>query len=172
MGKEVYDQSGKRIGEVKDVVLGSTANPQLASGLRNLSSGSAGSTGSTSTTRTDSGSTRTASGNVGGVGATGSIDATGSGIGASGSLGSTGSSGSGGSIGSGSMPSMMSMGGMSETAVVVSHGGFLGAGSNLIRVPLSQLNYDQSNRRITISVSESDLANLPEWSETSRSAAE
>jgi hypothetical protein len=64
------------------------------------------------------------------------------------------------------------MGAMSENAVIVSYGGFLGAGSSLLRVPLSQLNYDTSNRRITVNVAETELSSLPEATETSRSAAE
>ena len=164
IGKELYDQSGKRIGEVKDILLGSSGNPQLASGL---SKGGNVASVDSSTSRSSTGTTRTASGSVGGVGATGSVTTSESGgVGVSGSLGGTSSAGAA------STHAQSMMGSMSETAVVVSYGGFLGAGNSLIRVPLSQLNYDQSNERITINVSESELSSLPEASDTSRSAAE
>jgi hypothetical protein len=163
IGKELYDQAGKRIGEVKDIVLGSAGNPELASGLSkrgNMASAD------TSTSRSSTGTTRTASGSVGGVGATGSVSTSDSGVGVSGSLGGTGSARAA------STQAQSMMGSMSETAVVVSYGGFLGAGNSLLRVPLSQLNYDSSNERITINVAESELSSLPEASESSRSAAE
>lgn len=166
MGKEVYDSRGKRIGEVKDVVLASNANPQLASGMKSMKKGDTAA--STSTTRTDTGATRTASGSVGGVGATGSVDTTGSGLAVSGSVGSTGTTGAG----SMAQHAQSMMGAMSDTAVVVSYGGFLGAGNDLLRIPISQLTYDQTNHRITVNVGEAELSSLPEWSETSRSAAE
>lgn len=163
IGKEVYDRQGKRIGEVKDLVLASHLNPQLASGMTR----SAGTTGSTSTTATSTGTTRTASGSVGGVGATGSVTTGQSGVGVSGNIGSTGAAAS--ALGS---QAHSMMGSMSEPAAIISYGGFLGAGSNLLRVPLSQLNYDNNEQRITVSVSEDQLSSLPEWTDTSRSAAE
>ena len=64
------------------------------------------------------------------------------------------------------------MGAMSEDAVVVSYGGFLGAGNSLIRVPLSQLNFDASSKHFTINLAENELASLPESTESTRSAAE
>lgn len=64
------------------------------------------------------------------------------------------------------------MGATSENAVIVSYGGFLGAGSSMLRVPLSQLNYDTNNKRITLNVADTDLSSLPEATETTRSAAE
>jgi hypothetical protein len=167
IGKELYDRSGKRIGEVKDIVLASSGNPQLASGLSR--SGDMAS-GDTSTTRSSSGTTRTASGSVGGVGASGSVTTSESGVGVSGSLGGTSSGSTSASQMARQGQSMM--GSMSDNAVVVSYGGFLGAGDSLIRVPLSQLNYDSSNDRITVDVSESEISSLPEDTQTSRSAAE
>ena len=64
------------------------------------------------------------------------------------------------------------MGSMAENAVIVSHGGILGAGDSLIRIPLSQLNFDSSNEHITVNVSESEISSLSEATESSRSAAE
>jgi sporulation protein YlmC with PRC-barrel domain len=168
IGKEVYDSSGKRIGEVKDVVLASSTNPQLS---RAISQGTGMASADSSTSRESSGTTRTASGSVGGVGASGSVT-TGEGrVGASGTLGGTSSAGAtSGSEMARQAQSMM--GAMSENAVIVSYGGFLGAGSSLLRVPVSQLNYDNTNRRITVNVAETELSSLPEATETSRSAAE
>jgi hypothetical protein len=163
IGKELYDQAGKRIGEVKDVVLAASANPQLATGLAKR--GNVVST-DTSTTRSSTDTTRTASGTAGRVGATGSVSTSDSGVGVSGSLGGTTSAGAAAS------QAQAMMGAMSENAVVVSYGGFLGAGNSLIRVPLSQLNYDANNERITINVTESELSSLPEDTASSRSAAE
>lgn len=164
IGKEVYDRSGKRVGEVKDIVLASSTNPQLASGLSKH--GNVASTDA-STTRSSTGTTRTASGSVGGVGASGSVTTGGeSGVSASGTLGGTSVAGAAASH------AQSMMGAMSENAVVVSYGGFLGAGNSMLRVPLSQLNYDTSEERITINVAESELSSLPEATETSRSAAE
>ena len=169
IGKEVYDRSGKRVGEVKDIVIASSTNPQLASGLSkrgNVVSTDAttkrSTTGATGTT-----TTRTASGSVGGAGASGSVKTGGeSGIRASGTLGGTSAAGAAASH------AQSMMGAMAENAVVISYGGFLGAGNSLLRVPLSQLNYDTSEERITINVTESELTSLPEATETSRSVAE
>jgi sporulation protein YlmC with PRC-barrel domain len=167
IGKEVYDKAGKRIGEVKDVVLASSTNPQLSSGL-SQSEGLI--SGDTSTTRSGSEKTRTASGSVGGVGASGSVTTDEKGVSASGTAGGTTRAGAAGNEIARQAQSMM--GAMSENAVIISYGGFLGAGSSMLRVPLSQLNYDASNRRITVNVAETELASLPESTETSRSAAE
>jgi sporulation protein YlmC with PRC-barrel domain len=167
IGKEVYDNSGKRIGEVKDIVLASSTNPQLSSGL-SKSEGLV--SGDTSTTRSDSEKTRTASGSVGGVGASGSVTTREEGVSASGTAGGTTSTRAASNEIARQAQSMV--GAMSENAVIISYGGFLGAGSSMLRVPLSQLNYDDSNRRITVNVAETELASLPESTETSRSAAE
>jgi hypothetical protein len=163
IGKEIYDKSGKRIGEVKDVVLGSSVNPQLATGLSER--GKVASV-DTATTRSSTGTTRTATGSVGDVGATGSVTTSDRGVSASGTLGGTTSAGAA------SARAQSMMGAMSENAVIVSYGGFLGAGNNMLRVPLSQLGFDASNERITVNVTESELSSLPEPTETSRSAAE
>jgi hypothetical protein len=61
---------------------------------------------------------------------------------------------------------------MSGPAAVVSVGSTFGMGGKLLQIPLSQLNYDQSNQRITMSVAQSDLTSLLQSGETSRSAAE
>lgn len=164
IGKEVYDRSGKRVGEVKDIVLASSTNPQLASGLSKH--GNVVSTDA-SATRSTTGTTRTTSGSVAGVGASGSVKTGGeTGASASGTLGRTSSAGAAASH------AQSMMGAMSENAVVISSGGFLGAGNSMLRVPLSQLNYDTAEERITINVAESELSSLPEATETSRSAAE
>lgn len=173
IGKELYDRDGKRIGEVKDVVLASSTNPQLASSLSTRKEATSGNYTKENST-SGSGTTRTASGSVGGVGATGSVRTDDSGVAVTGSAGRSRSGDTSGT----SMASEMArhagtmMGAMSEDAVVVSYGGFLGAGNSLIRVPLSQLNYDASHKHIMINIAESELASLPEITETTRSAAE
>jgi hypothetical protein len=74
---------------------------------------------------------------------------------------------------SGQMREAQSMMGVSsENAVIVSYGGFLGAGNSMLRVPLSQLNYDAASRHITVNVTETELSSLPISTETTRSAAE
>lgn len=168
IGKELYDRSGKRIGEVKDIVLASSVNPQLAAGLSRRGDMASG---DTSTTRSESGTTRTASGSVGGVGASGSVTPSETGVGVSGNLGGTSSAGST-SASEMARHGQSMMGSMAENAVIVSHGGLLGAGDSLIRIPLSQLNFDSSNERLTVNVSESEISSLPEPTESSRSAAE
>ena len=168
IGKELYDRSGKRIGEVKDIVLASSVNPQLAAGLsRSDDMTSAG----TSTARSGSATTRTASGSVGGVGASGSVTTSESGVGVSANLGGTSGAGST-SASEMARHGQSMMGSMAENAVIVSHGGILGAGDSLIRIPLSQLNFDSSNEHITVNVSESEISSLSEATESSRSAAE
>jgi hypothetical protein len=166
IGKELYDNGGKRIGEVKDIVIASSVNPQLASGLASKS----GARSSSTSDSTTAGTTRSATASAGGVGATGSVNTSDSGVTARGSLGETNTAASTGRDMARDAQSMM--GAMSENAAIVSYGGFLGAGDDLLRVPLSQLSYDSSNERITINVTESELSSLPEASDVSRSVAE
>jgi hypothetical protein len=156
IGKELYDRSGKRIGEVKDLVLASSTNPQLAQNVK-MQDRASSRRSSSSTDTSTSGSATTASN---GVGATGSVGRSQSG------------DTSGSSVATDMAHAAGSMSGMSEDAVVVSYGGFLGAGNSLIRVPLSQLNFDASNKHFTVNIAESELASLPELTESSRSAAE
>lgn len=134
IGKELYDSRGKRIGEVKDVVIASSTNPQLAGGLRTKEASRAAATTATSSSSMAD-TTRSATGQV-------------------------------------SRETQSMIGAASENAVIVSYGGFLGAGNSMLRIPLSQLNYDAANRHITVNVTETELSSLPVSNETSRSAAE
>jgi hypothetical protein len=174
IGKELYDRSGKRIGEVKDVVLASSTNPQLAASLRMKDRGSSSHYSSSSDSSTSgSSTTRSATGSVGGVGASGSVSTSDNGVAATGSVGRSHSGDTSGISAATDMARRAgAMGAMSEDAVVVSYGGFLGAGNSLIRVPLSQLNFDATSKHFTINLAENELASLPESTESTRSAAE
>lgn len=161
IGKEVYDNRDKRIGEIKDIVLDSSQFQQLASsvGSRESQTGTYGSStvnggsdtrsSSPGMNSSDRDSSRVSSSSSGGVGNT------------SAGAGAT-------SMHTGSDYASMS----SEPAAIISHGGLLGVGNNLIRVPLSQLNFDQNSRHLTVNVSEQQLSSLQSTSDTSRSAAE
>lgn len=170
IGKELYDRQGKRIGEIKDIVLASSSNPQLASNLSTKAGMHSSYTADTSATGT--GTKRTATGSVGGATATGSVTTSESGVAVSGTTGRKGTADLSGTARDLSRGAEALMGAGSEDAVVVSFGGFLGAGNSLLRVPLSQLSYDASNKHITISMAESELSSLPEEKDMSRSAAE
>jgi hypothetical protein len=165
IGKELYDRQGKRIGEVKDIVLASSSNPELAT---NLSSKAAMRAGSASADTTSTGTTRSTTSSVGGPSAT-TTSSTGGSVAASRTAGSADVSGVAADL-SRRADAMLSS--ASEDAVIVSYGGFLGAGNSLLRVPFSQLNYDASSRHITINMAESELSSLPESKDMSRSAAE
>ncbi len=197
IGKDVYDNAGKKVGSIDDVVLSSAASSHLAtafsskdrdqsdssyqtaSGNTGAASGSAnnsgntygstsGSNANTSSTGSDGIATRSSSGNYAASNATGSTDSTST----SGSMNSStrGTQSALGSVGSAIDSTMSSL--TSEPAAIVSVGGFMGMGRNMVRVPVSQLSFDASNERLTINVSESELAALTENSDTGRSAAE
>jgi hypothetical protein len=160
IGKEVYDNRDKRIGEIKDVVLDSTRFSQLASaiGSRVAQTGTYGSssvnggsdsTASNGTSSSDRNSSRLSSDSPKSVANTGaSADAT--------------------SVRQGSDFASMS----SEPAAIISHGGLLGVGNDLLSVPLSQLNFDQNKHHLTLNVSEQQLSSLQSPSDRARSATE
>jgi hypothetical protein len=181
IGQDVYDNSNKKIGEIKDVVLDASGAQQLASAMSAASSDNvSSSTSSADRTHSGVGASGSAGASTTGAGASGSVSAggatasgtIGAGSGASGSLGA--SSGSNG-IGSPTLPGgsvFAGLGSSSEPSVIVSFGGFMGVGGNSLRVPLSQLNYDSSSRHIKLNISQEQLSNLTSTSERSRSAAE
>lgn len=166
IGKDVYDNGGQKIGQVKDIVLGSSAGSHLAMALGTDSGssgssgssdyGTSGSTGTSSTRGSAAGTTGTGSGssmaNTGGTGS-GSANRSGASTGA-------GSSGMGSSWASQAQGALSGL--TSEPAAIVSVGGFMGMGDNMVRVPLSQLNYDQSNQHLTVAISQSELTSLTE----------
>jgi len=161
IGKEVYDNRDKRIGEIKDIVLDSSQFQQLASavGSRESQTGTYGSStvnggSDTHSSSTGMNSSDRNSGRASSSSATG-VANTSAGAGAT-------------SMHTGTDYAAMS----SEPAVIISHGGLLGVGNNLLRVPVSQLNFDQSSRHITVNVSEQQLSSLQNTSDTSRSASE
>lgn len=155
IGKDVYDNRDKKVGEVKDVVLDASRAPELASALA-TKSGHSGSVGSSSGVN--------ASGSVGSGTASGSV-----GIGSASVNGSLNTGSRSGM--SSSSQDMSSLGSTSEPSAVVSFGGFMGMGDNLIRVPLSQLRYNSGNQHITLNVSDTELTSLKN-TDTSRGAAE
>ncbi|ACB73438.1 hypothetical protein Oter_0147 [Opitutus terrae PB90-1] len=185
IGKDVYDNGGKKVGEVKDLVLGSAAASHLAMAFANTGSSDDTTSSSRSTTGATSGrssdgtygssSTGSATGATGasGTGSTSRIAGTDrtSGTGSTSSTSRTSGS-MGSTLGSDVSSAFNSISGMaSEPAAIVSLGGFMGMGDNLVRVPLSQLNYDSSKERLTLALSENELSSLTDRSNT-RNAAE
>lgn len=154
IGKDVYDNSNKKVGEVRDVVLDSSHAQQLATALSMRSSGrSAANTSSSMSTATTTGSSTASTADTNAatrdrptVG--GAID----------SISSTASD-------------LASSFAASEPAAIISYGGFMGAGGTLFRVPLSQLRYDSATDHIALNVSDNELATLKN-SDTGRNAAE
>jgi sporulation protein YlmC with PRC-barrel domain len=141
MGKDVYDNQGKKIGEVKDVVVtgqGSTLSQMNSKKTDSDDLNSASDTGSAKNLAmaNDSGSDMN-------------------------------SSSSSDDLNHSSSTTMNAAGGMALPAVIISYGGFLGMGNNLLRVPLNQLNYDKQKDRLTLNVSESEIKNLPSTSSSS-----
>lgn len=161
IGKEVYDNRDKRIGEIKDVVLDSSQFQQLASsiGSRESQTGSSGSSTVNSGSATNSSST-----------GMNSSDHNSSRVSTSTSSGAANTSSGAGATGMHMGSDYASM--SSEPAAIISHGGLLGVGNNLLRVPLSQLNFDQNSRHLTVNVSEQQLSSLQSTNDTSRSATE
>lgn len=151
IGKEVYDSGNKRVGEIKDVVLDSTQFQQLANAIRSRES----QTSAYGSAALNAGSDTAASSP--GVS---SSDRN------SGHVSSTSSS----AVGNTSTGTDYAM--SSEPAAIVSSGGLLGVGNNLLRVPLSQLKFDPNSRHLMINVSEQQLSSLQSPSETARSATE
>lgn len=160
IGKEVYDNRDKRIGEIKDIVLDSSQFQQLASsiGSRESQSSTFGSSAVNGGADTNSSSAVVSSSdrNSGRASSSSSSDVANT------------SAGAATSLHTGSDYASVS----SEPAAIISHGGLLGVGNNLLRVPLSQLNFDQNSRHLTVNVSEQQLSSLPSTSDMSRSATE
>lgn len=164
IGKDVHDSSGEKIGEVEDIVLDSSQLPQLASAFMNR----------------DSDATR-ASGSATRAGTTGSTGARSTDTYAAGAAGD-GASATGARRDASSTLSDMSSqarsaisGAMSGgPAAIVSAGGLMGIGQDLIRVPLSQLRYDANEDRVTLNVSRDQISSItnPDADTSSSRAAE
>jgi sporulation protein YlmC with PRC-barrel domain len=163
IGKDVYDNAGQKVGQVKDIVLGSAAGSHLAMALGTSSSasGSSGSkdygTADTAGTSSTHRSTGTDSGSS--MASTGGTDAA-SRRGAGTVAGASEIAGAGSTWASQAHGALSGL--TSEPAAIVSVGGFMGMGDNMVRVPLSQLNYDQSNQHLTVAISQSELTSLTE----------
>ncbi|HET7534992.1 MAG TPA: PRC-barrel domain-containing protein [Candidatus Didemnitutus sp.] len=176
IGKDVYDNAGKKIGEVKDIVLEGQA-PNLASafaegGLNDSPTNSRNTSAGSNNDNSDSSGSATP--NTGRSGsATHATTGTGVTTAESGSMGRTGASASNGdsrgnlSSGSTSSASSRRMGGSSssvvgsgseEPAVIVGSGGFaaLSGGGNMLRVPISQIRYDSNQKHLTVPISEAE----------------
>jgi|GEM_PF-3381455 PRC-barrel domain. len=156
IGKNVHDSAGEKIGEVQDIVLDSSRLPELASAFvnreNNRNTASAGATGARGTDTYAAGAA--------GDGASTSATRTSRDSQLS-DLGNQARSMVQGAISSG-------------PAAIVSSGGVMGIGGDLIRVPLSQLRYDAAEDRVTLDVSREQISRITETdaSDTSRSAAE
>lgn len=175
IGKPVFDNQGRRIGEVKDVILDATGAPALAGAFSHGSTKEAdhaGMTRSASSSGSMSSSTPSATSTAPTSGsdyATSSPAPGHSAANPNGTVGATGSSLDQRSLSNGLAAAA---GWENSPAAIISSGGFLGMGDNLLRVPLNQLSYDGSKDRITLNVSQTELSSLPNPSETTKSAAE
>ncbi len=161
IGKDVHDSAGEKIGEVEDIVLDASQLSQLASAFMNRDTD----------TRSSSAST---------TGAAGSTSARSTDTYAAGAAGD-GASATGGrsdvNVGRSSLESQARSaisGAMSSAgpAAIVSAGGVMGIGGDLIRVPLSQLRYDANEDRVTLDVSREQISSLRESDTTSSRVAE
>ncbi len=155
IGKNVHDSSGEKIGEVEDIVLDASQLSQLASAFMDRDSDRSSATRSTA------------------AGASGTYAAGAAGDGASATAGRTGSASARSDLGA-AASSMISGAMSSGPAAIVSAGGVLGLGQDLIRVPLSQLSYDANEDRVTLNVSRDQISSItnPDADTSSSRAAE
>lgn len=146
-GKEVFDNQGKPIGKVKDVVLDFASAPQLAGALSKRAAGN--------DKRSDGGSNADAGPDLSSTSGSAGVDAAGH---------------------AAMTPETESTrAGIAATlygaAAVIVPVGPLAKGKKLITVPLAQLNYDAHKHRLTLGLSRKDLALLTHQ-DTPRNAAE
>ena len=167
IGKNVHDSSGEKIGEVEDIVLDASQLSQLASAFMDRDSDRSSATRSTGAAST-AGAARST-----GAGASGTYAAGAAGDGASATAGRTGSASARSDLGA-AASSMISGAMSSGPAAIVSAGGVLGLGQDLIRVPLSQLSYDANEDRVTLNVSRDQISSItnPDADTSSSRAAE
>lgn len=164
IGKNVYDNAGKRVGEVKDIVLDSSRAPQLAGVVSGHDRDNASNTSSTSASRPSSSGAATTSG--------GYASTNGSNSSSTRSSGSSDTMSNDISRASSALQGMASSLTSSGPSAIISSGGFLGMGDNLLRVPLTQLSYDSGSDHITLNVSQEELSSLTNDRSSTRSAAE
>ena len=162
IGKDVYDNRNKKVGEVKDVVLDSSQSRQLASALSMKAGRHSGRVGN---------SDASASGSVGNGTASGSVGMGNASVSGSANAGMADNDTDASRSSDRGMRGDHSRWTHSEPSAIISYGGFLGMGDNLLRVPISQLNYDSTNDHLTLNVTETELSSL-KTSDTGRSAAE
>jgi hypothetical protein len=166
IGKNVYDNSGKRVGEVKDIVLDSSRAPQLAGVVSNRDQDNS-SNASSMSNPSSPGAATTNGGYASTNGSTSSSDTN-----------STRSSGSSATMSSDLSRASSALQGMASSltssgpSAIISSGGFLGMGDNLLRVPLTQLSYDSGSDHITLNVSQEELSSLTNDRSSTQSAAE
>lgn len=178
IGKNVHDASGEKIGEVRDIVLDASGAPQLASGIASRAqerarrdNAAALPNSGTSDAATGIGSPRvTPSGDYAAGPAGDGPTADHARRGANEDAVSSDLSGQAREIGS-VVSNRLAAGG---PAAVISSGGVMGLGANLIRVPLSQLRYDAERDRVTLDVSREQISSImdSDAAEASRSTAE
>ncbi len=170
IGMDVNGSDGKKVGSVVDVVLssslsmgktdmrgGSTSNTSASANRGSTSNTSAsaakGSTGSTSNTTASAAR-----------GTTGSTSNTSPSTSRDSNYSETGTTGarSSGSLAADGRSAMGSMHGMQQPAVIVSTGGLMGIGNDLIRVPMSKINFDSDKKEIRLNVTEDEWKALRE----------
>lgn len=156
IGKNVHDSQGEKLGEVEDVVLDSTAAPQLATAISTRSdqsgSRSAGGAMTSGATRGSTASSATGDRSTAASGSTARNDLT--------------------SGATAAMNAAKSMAGMTGGAAAIISTGGMFSRNDLVRVPLSQLQYDSSNDRLTVNATKSQFSSLTEGDESTRNAAE
>lgn len=150
IGMDVHDASGRKIGAVADIVIPSGMGLSGAFGDKEKRYGTSTS-GSADTYTPGTTGTTTAARSTG----TTASDST-----SANTSGTTGANrnvpGTGGSYDKANDK----MAGMGRVYAVISAGGFLGMGNDLIQVDLRQLAYDSAKDKITLNISESELTRI------------
>lgn len=160
IGKEIYDQNGDQVGKVVDVVLSTSRSNQLARGLsKNRTDSYSDNASASSSTDHDYSRSSAATATTTGSSMNSDNYASNDKYTSSSDTGSSSNSDwnrNNNMSGTGHQFARSSR----EPCAVISSGGFLGMGDDLVKVPVSQLNYDTGNKHVTIAASKKDLKNL------------
>lgn len=160
IGTDVHGSDGNKVGSVVDVILGPSHS--MRGSDHRMGSGSTGYTGATGTTGAAMSGSRSATAQGSTSSRTDSrADVAGnrqSGIGATDDRSSMGAS---------AMGAMNNM----QPAVIVSTGGLMGIGNDLIRVPMSKISYDADKKEIRLNVTEEEWKILRETRATGVTSA-
>ncbi len=153
IGKDVHDSAGEKIGEVEDIVLDASGVPELASAFMNREAD-----------RDDRSMSRpvdtTAPAPTGSASARG-VDSYAAGAAGDGASVTARPDTDTGRVDIGSRLGSAVAGAMSGgSAAIISAGGLMGLGQDLIRVPLSQLRYNAEEDHVTLDVSRDQISRI------------